>query len=274
MRKEAQSLAMLEPTSSEYRKSVAMLEVTETLDAIAAKMSTLNSSQVALVVIGLDFERDGKIGEAYSNLASRSAGYYLEHLRSQVRRTDNVFLRKHTFYFILSGATLQGGEVVQERLWDALLWHINSTPEGNILRPHKITIGHSACTAPFLDVYQCIQRASEPARSFDLQPVEPTSTIDVAKDEQLPALARKLGVPYVASLPRKLPARLQRVVAPMLARELCCFPIGRDRDILTVAMSNPQDHCVLDRLRKETGLNIFPVLAHPLELQTALEQFS
>jgi hypothetical protein len=90
----------------------------------------------------------------------------------------------------------------------------------------------------------------------------------------LPELARQLGVPYVSFLPRKLPVRLQRLVDPTLAQELRCFPIGRDRDILTVAMSNPGDHGVLDRLRRETGLNIFPVLAHPLELQTALKQFS
>ncbi|MBV9713269.1 MAG: hypothetical protein JO011_20390, partial [Ktedonobacteraceae bacterium] len=62
------------------------------------------------------------------------------------------------------------------------------------------------------------------------------------------------------------------LVDPTLAQELSCMPIGRNRDILTVAMSNPQDQLVLDRLRKETGLNIFPVLAHPRELQTVLEQ--
>ncbi|MBA2394598.1 MAG: hypothetical protein H0V70_17865 [Ktedonobacteraceae bacterium] len=274
MRKEAPSLAILEPMSNEYVKPVAALEVTETLAVIAAKMSTLNSSQVALVIIALNFEQDGKTEDTFSHLASRSACYYLEHLRAQVRRTDGVFLCKHAFYFVLSGATIQGGEVVQERLWDALLWRMNSTPEGSYLRPRKITIGHSASSTPFLDVYECMHRASQPARSFDLQPEEFPCVDDVDEDEELPALARKLGVPYVACLPRKLPTRLQRVVAPTLALELHCFPIGRDRDILTVAMSNPQDHCVLDRLRKETGLNIFPVLAHPLELQTALKLFS
>jgi len=274
MRKEALSLAILEPMNKEYVKPVAAIDLTDTLEEITAKISMLNSSQVALVIVRLNFERDERIGTNSSTLAARSAYYYLEHLRAQVRRTDSVFLLKHTCYFILSGATIQGGEIVQERLWDALLWHINSMPEGDYLRPSKIAIGHSACSTPFLDVYQCINRASEPARSFDLQPEEPTQGTKEEKDEELPDLARKLGVPYVACLPRKLPARLQRVVNPRLALELRCFPIGRDRDILTVAMSNPQDRCALDRLRKETGLTIFPVLAHPLELQTALELFS
>jgi Type II secretion system (T2SS), protein E, N-terminal domain len=274
MRKEALSLAILEPMSNEYVKPVAAIDVTETLEEIAAKMSMLNSSQVALVTVMLDFEQNERLEANSSTLAGRSAYYYLEHLRAQVRRMDSVFLLKHTCYFILSGATLQGGEIVQERLWDTLLWHINSTPEGDYLRPSKISIGHSACSAPFLEVSQCINRASESARSFDLQPEEAAHETDVEKDEELLELARKLGVPYVACLPRKLPARLQRVVDPTLALELHCFPIGRDRDILTVAMSNPRDHCALDRLRKETGLNIFPVLTHPLELQAALELFS
>ena len=271
MRKEARSLAILEPASNEYVKSGGAIETTETLEIIVAKMRTLNSVQSALVTIALEFE----MGNSFPALTNRSASYYLEHLRSLVRRTDGVLLLHSTFYFLLSGANLQGGEIVQERLWDALLWRINSTLEGDYLCPSKITIGHSACVAPFTDVYQCIHRASEPKRSFDLQPEQSVSGNVVVKDTELPELARKLGIPYVSCLPRKLPARIQRLVDPTLAQELRCFPIGRNRDILTVAMCNPQDSCALERLRKETGLNIFPVLAHPYELQTALEeQFS
>ncbi len=277
MRKEALSLATLEPANHEYVKSmepIEPIEPIETLEVIASRMCTLNKKQVALVTITLDFAQNGRMGNNSPALARRSARYYLEHLRSLVRRTDSVFLSGHTFYFILSGANQQGGEIVQERLWDALLWHINNTLEGDYLHPCRITTGYSACSAPFIDVCQCINTASEPLRSLDLQPEKSKRRTDGAKDVELPELARKLGVPYVSFLPRKLPVRLQRLVDPMLAQELRCFPIGRDRDILTVAMSNPGDHRVLDRLRKETGLNIFPVLAHPHELQTALEQFS
>jgi len=39
-----------------------------------------------------------------------------------------------------------------------------------------------------------------------------------------------------------------------------------------VAMLNPQDHAVLERLQRETGFTIFPVLTNPEVLQTALEQ--
>jgi hypothetical protein len=289
MRKEAFSLATLESASDEYLKPVGTIEMTETLETIALSIHTLKSDQIALVTITLDFALDGRIGNNYPDLANHCARSYLEHLRSLVRWTDSVFLHNQTYYFILPGANLQGGAIVQERLWDALLWRINNTLEGNYLHPYRISIGHSACSQPFIDVFQYINAACEPKRSFDLQPgkaarrinemselneLNEISEISEIKEMELPELARRLGVPYVSFLPRKLPVRLQRLVTPMLAQELCCFPIGRDRDILTVAMSNPQDCRVLDRLRKETGLTIFPVLAHPHELQTVLEQFS
>ncbi len=274
MLKEAFSLVTLEPVGNECEKPAGAIETIETLDDVASKMCALNSAQAALVTITLDFAQDGRMGSDHSVRVERSMSHYLNHLRALVRRTDTVFLLQQTCYFILAGATQHGGEIVEERLWDALLWHINSTIEGEHLHPSRIEAGHSACCAPFIDVYQCINTASEPLRIFDLQPGKSARRADATKDIELPELARKLGVPYVSFLPRKLPVRLQRLVAPALAQELRCFPIGRDRDVLTVAMSNPGDHQVLERLRKETGLNIFPVLADPHELQTALEHIS
>jgi hypothetical protein len=92
------------------------------------------------------------------------------------------------------------------------------------------------------------------------------------RDEELPALARKLGIPYLSLLPRKLPERVQQLVDPKLAQELGCYPLGRERNILTVAMLNPKDRLALERLHQETGMDIFPILVHPQELQTALKQ--
>jgi hypothetical protein len=86
-------------------------------------------------------------------------------------------------------------------------------------------------------------------------------------------LAQKLGIPYLTLLPSTFPQRLQHLVNPTLARELQCFPLGRQRNRLTVAMLNPADHSALERLKRETGLHIFPVLAPPQALQVALDQF-
>jgi len=90
--------------------------------------------------------------------------------------------------------------------------------------------------------------------------------------DELPLLARKLGIPYLSLLPGKLPQRVLHTLSARLARELRCYPIGRERNMLTVAMLNPQDHTILERLHQETGLHIFPVLTHPEALERALKQ--
>src|SRR5207245_4871012 len=92
------------------------------------------------------------------------------------------------------------------------------------------------------------------------------------KDDELLALARKLGIPYLLLLPKKPPDRIQQLVNPKLAQELRCYPLGRERNTLTVAMLDPQDASALQRLQQETGLRIFPVLTHPQALQSAWEQ--
>jgi len=177
--------------------------------------------------------------------------------------------------FLLLGANLEGGRIVQERLWDALLWRVHSIPEDEAWYPQNMAIGHSAFPEPCQSIKECITEASKARISFETPSTKATckQATQQTKDGELSALARKFGVPYLSLLPRKLPAKLQQLVSPQLAQELHCYPLGRERDILTVAMSNPQDHTVLDRLRQETGLHIFPVLANPRELQTVLEQF-
>lgn len=275
MCKEALSLASFE--SPEEVKLAGSIEFVDTLEPIVSRMDALKAqyTQVALVTIALRFEQDGKIYAGRAAPADQSAQHYLENLRSLVRKTDSVFLLRHTFYFLLPGANLNGGAIVQERLWEALLWRVHNTLDGDFLRPRSMMVGHAACEVHCNNFTQCIDAASEVQLSFELLPEKVARKVitTTTKDTELSLLARKLGVPYVPLLPRKLPARIQRLVNPTLAQELHCFPIGRDRDILTVAMSNPQDHSALERLRVETGMNIFPVLANSRELQTALEQF-
>jgi Type II secretion system (T2SS), protein E, N-terminal domain len=274
MCKEALSLASFEPL--EVVTPASSIEFADTLEVIVSRMDALKAqhAQVALVSIALRFEQDGRIYAGRAAPADQSAQHYLENLRSLVRKTDSVFLLRHTFYFLLPGADLNGGAIVQERLWEALLWRVHNTLDGDFLRPRSMTIGHGACETHSNNFTRCIDAASEAQLSFELLPEKAArKVVTTTKDTELSLLARRLGVPYVPLLPRKLPARIQRLVSPTLAQELHCFPIGRDRDILTVAMSNPQDRSALERLRVETGMNIFPVLANSRELQTALEQF-
>jgi hypothetical protein len=202
-----------------------------------------------------------------SSSEEQSACYFLENLRSLVRKTDQVLLLHTEMYFVLRGANLQGAHIVQERLWEALVWRVHNI-EARVLAPLSISSGYSAYPEPYADFEQCIMAAG--INSLDFQ-LEGARREDVSDDE-LPALARKLGIPYLELLPRKLPREVRQLVRPELALELHCYPLGRERDTLTVAIADPQDCQKFDRLRKETGLRIFPVLAHPQELQLVLSQ--
>jgi hypothetical protein len=265
--------------AKEASKSLYTYETVETLSPIRAAMEGIHLSgieQVALVIIKLYYEQDYR-----DSLARQSSAYLLNILRPLVRKTDNVFLLDTSMVFVLRAANQEGGAIVQTRLWEALLWGIHNMTERELLRPRSMTIGHSS----YSEADVCIEAAyavslrydwqpekssRKPARHSQLQQLQADETEEI--EVQLPALARKLGIPFLMLLPRKTPAGVQRLVNPQLAQELHCVPVGRERNMLTVAMLNPQDRTALDRLRQETGLLIFPVLTHPETLQHALEQ--
>jgi hypothetical protein len=180
----------------------------------------------------------------------------------------------NTCYFFLQGANLQGAHIVYGRLWEALVWRAHNITDAQVLHPYRMSIGYSAYPEPCNTISQCLEAANIAYRQFAMMPEKSpdheTSAPHV-DDTGLPILARKLGIPYLSLLPRKLPAGVQRLLDPRLALELHCYPLGREKDVLTVAMSHLPDQEALDRLARETGLQIFPVLAHPQELETALE---
>ncbi len=282
MIKEAVSRLTMEPALPIYA-----YETIKTIDTIAARTQHIVATrvnQLALVTIALFLEKDTKINSHNPLYSGPSActRYLMNSLRPLVRKTDAVFLLDDTLHFLLPGANLQGGQIVQSRLWDALLWNIHNTTDMEITRPTEIIIGHSAYPTPYQNVGEFIEAASQASIRFNFtskRTVRKTVTRpalnapDQTTNDELPALARKLGVPYLSLLPKKPCAQLHQLINAQLAQELCCFPVGRDRNILTVAMLNPQDHSALERLQQETGLHIFPVLTHPKALQTALEQF-
>jgi len=249
--------------------------IAESVQDIAATLLGITknqASQAALVTVMLHFDSQENTGPNRAADIDQSVRYYLDNLCRLVRRTDCVFLHGISFHFLLRGANLQGAKIVEERLWDALLWRVHNAKDDGILRPYHMTIGHSAYPEPHKDVNLCIAAARVARKSFEIAPEKSSRQATLAKDADLPILARRLGIPYLSLLPHKLPLNIKRLVSPQLAQELRCCPLGRERNTLTVAMSDPQDNHALKRLQKETGLRIFPVLAHPQEIQTALER--
>jgi Type II secretion system (T2SS), protein E, N-terminal domain len=277
-----------EATSHVLREHTIQQDVYETIEttcelvAMAQYLTTARVEQVALVAITIYFDSDEKTTGSrplYPD-ATTSTLYLLDSLRTLVRKTDVVFLHDSTLYFLLLGANLQGGQIVESRLWDALLWRIHNPIDAEVLRPHSIVIGHSAYPSPSNTIEAFIEAANNVSQSSTILSERPLRKTAVRSPQQtqpneegeFPALARKLGIPYLSLLPRQRPIKVQQLVNPQLAQELHCYPVGRERNILTVAMLNPQDHSALERLQQATGLHIYPVLTHPLELQTALEQ--
>ena len=275
------------PLIREHVLQTQAYERVKTLQDLHTRVEQIAAStpgQMALVTVMLHFEYEGKGLVSRSEHIEQSVTYFLHSLRSLVRKTDAVFLLNHTLHFFLFSANIQGGQIVQERLWDALLWRIHNSTDEEIMRPASIAIGHSAYPRPYASIKEFIEAASDEQSRFDLH-VEKLARKATTRsragheqkqgepaDEELPTLARKLGIPYLSLLPRKPSQRVQQLVDPRLAQELRCYPIGRERNTLTVAMVDPQDRSALDRLQQETGLCIFPVLTNPSELQTALEQ--
>jgi hypothetical protein len=80
------------------------------------------------------------------------------------------------------------------------------------------------------------------------------------------ARARALGVPYIAP-PQRIPSSVRNLLPAEVMRQLHCLPIGRDRRGLTVALADPTDRGVLQRLEQMTGLTIFPVMTDPDALE-------
>lgn len=254
-------------------------------------------TQFALVTLVLHFTLYDE--QQRGHQIEQSMHYYSEHLRPLIRRTDTLLRTPRTLYFVLIGANRQGGIIAQERLWEALLWQAHSVQESEILSPNGMSIGVSASAPQSMPdenaLYAVIRASAHPQHSFEqtihdeddkdrrteptTEPLptlavtpEPVATTARDSGQNLYALARRLGIPYLAFLPRNIPQKLRQICSPQLAHELHCYPIGRERNTLTVAFSDPGDQRILARLRQETGLQIFPVLAPAHELQMALEQ--
>ncbi len=260
----------------------------ETETAITTTIQDLYSTghtEIALVAIHLLYktaEKHGPMKRRMDDRAEQGVHYVLQNLRTLVRRTDHVFLCGKSMYFVLLAANLQGAEIVEERLWEALLWRVHGMSEQDLPRPESVCIGHGAFPAPQTSPEELLSAVHAASRHFGTRAQRVFQHAGHAShagdctqlddDEEIPLLAKKLGIPYLSFLPAKPSRRVLQALSARLARELRCYPVGRERNVLTVAMLNPQDHQALERLRQETGLLIFPVLTHPQALDSALKQ--
>jgi hypothetical protein len=241
----------------------------ENISAALTALTHAGLSRFALVTLTLHFDSQSVRKQTAATRIEESKSYYQDNLRNLVRKSDYVLRFGQTLHFLLVEADEQGATIVQDRLWEALLWRVHNAQEQHILQPTMMAIGYGVWPGPQVELQSCVQTAAAPRLRFVIQ-TRPDSSTEQNIDHY--QLARQLGVPYLSLLPKKIPPRVQQICSPALALELHCYPLGRERNTLTVAMSDPNDRRVLTRLQQETGLRIFPVLTPPQELQMALEQ--
>jgi hypothetical protein len=266
----------LQASQSAYQTVQTIAEIAHSIQRI----TQTQSEQVALVTVMLSFENSsGWYSSTYTSPESSTLSL-VNCLRARVRKTDAVFVHEHMLYFLLLGANMQGSQIVQTRLWDILLWRLNNTVEEEAILPCDVAIGHSAYPVPYDNVYEFIESSAEiclctsflQEKSLHKPFGRQNKHVQNGATGDLPALARKLGIPYLSLLPRTSVAQAQQLMNPRLAQSLHCYPLGRERNMLTVAISDPENVMLLEQLQRETGLQIFPVLAQPEELQSALAQ--
>lgn len=89
-------------------------------------------------------------------------------------------------------------------------------------------------------------------------------------------LAKRLGIPYASRANKVLVMQrdqgLKVLVPEAFAREDLIFPLFIDGDVLAVAMVDPTDQALIDRLERSSGLNIQPFIAAKAELVLAIDE--
>lgn len=97
-------------------------------------------------------------------------------------------------------------------------------------------------------------------------------------DDESAALetAKQLGIPYASFANKILTMQkgqgLTVMVPKDFARKDLVFPLFLDGSVLAVAMANPADQPLIERLRQASGLEIQPFIAAKQELIRAIDE--
>lgn len=264
--REQRASRLLYPSSMNAYAYVDLGTVQELEDAVLVLWQR-EERELALVSFTFEFER--------AEQAAKGTRALVERVRAFVRKTDQAFMLGTNCYFLLPGATLEGARIVQERLWQALLWHVHEqemdTGEGPMAMQSSLRALPDVPQQSRQLVQQALRELQKTSRSFQFyqrQRLHPHETLSSAPGPgDLARLAQSMGVPYLSSLPRNLPLQVRNLVSKQLAQELQCYPLGCEDDVLSVAMTDPCNEAALDRLQRETGLTIYPILTSRHELQ-------
>jgi hypothetical protein len=71
---------------------------------------------------------------------------------------------------------------------------------------------------------------------------------------------------------RRIPGRYSHLLPLTMMKRYQCVIIGGDRSILTVAITRPENTCILHVLSTLTGRTIFPVLVDPARMRLLIRR--
>jgi hypothetical protein len=98
--------------------------------------------------------------------------------------------------------------------------------------------------------------------------------LEFIREEDLArVIAEKLRIPYVNLFEPEIPENVIKLIKPDVAKKYHVIPAKRDKNSLTLAMSDPLDIEAIDGIRFITGLNIKPSLALESEIRDAIKKY-
>jgi hypothetical protein len=95
----------------------------------------------------------------------------------------------------------------------------------------------------------------------------------VQEEDVARVIAEKLRTSYVNLFEPEIPESVISIIKPDIAKKYHVVPAKRDRQTLTLAMSDPLDMDAIDAIRFITGLSVKPTLALESEIRDAIKKY-
>jgi GSPII_E N-terminal domain. len=231
-------------------------------------LSSLCSTSVSVLVLHIvqsvvpsrrDTGRDThSIQRQYMHVSAALSQQVIDAMLRVLRLDDRMFVHEESgAAFVFPGVEQVGMQRILERIFASVSLLDGETLDPPLTRETHIVLGcgtyqrsvqqEVATAQPFLSLYHQIGCA---AHHLLLRPA--------------------LRAPVAITLPLTLPDRLTALIPCVLARELQCVPVGYEYRRLTVALLDPTNEALIERLRRNTGYIIYPVLCREEELTQLL----
>ncbi|MEK4565776.1 ATPase, T2SS/T4P/T4SS family [Alkalihalobacillus sp. FSL R5-0424] len=95
----------------------------------------------------------------------------------------------------------------------------------------------------------------------------------ITEHELIKALQTQLGITHVNLYRTAVDTHVLKLIPEELARKYTLIPIGKQEDLLQVAMADPLDYFAIDDLQMITGFQVEPQIAVRAEVMEAIERY-